>query len=175
MSLKIGIVGKMGSGKTTAANYICTINNNFYKDSFANKLKEIACDLFNMKTKNRKLLIDIGSKMREIDKNVWINYTLNNCSKYEYAIIDDVRYLNEYFLLRSNNWKIIKLNISDDLQKKRLIQTYPDTYQEHLKFIKDLTEEDAVNLDDSYFDLVINVDENNVNEDILKFLKLNIK
>lgn len=174
MPLRIGIVGKMGSGKTTAANYMSNINSNFYLDSFANKLKEIATDLFNMTTKDRKLLIEIGSKMREIDPDVWAKYTIKRCNEHEYSIIDDVRYLNEYFILRSNNWKIIKLNISSELQENRLIETYPNNYKDHLKFINDITEDDAVNLDDLYFDLVINVDKDDINDKISKFLEQNL-
>ena len=49
---------------------------NYKKFSFADKLKEIAKDLFFMKEKNRNLLINIGQKMRDIDENIWVNYTI---------------------------------------------------------------------------------------------------
>ena len=173
MSLKIGIVGKMGSGKTTTANFIKSYDNTFYKESFSNKLKEIASDLFNMTTKDRELLIKIGAKMRDIDEDVWAKYTLKSCLSFKNVVIDDVRYLNEYFLLRTEGWKIIKLEISSELQKKRLIETYPDTYEAHFKYINDITEEEAVNLDDSYFDLVINVDTQDVKNEIITFLNKN--
>ena len=68
---KIAITGKMCSGKTTIANYLIEKNNQFVKISFADKVKEIATDLFNMKEKNRYLLQSIGTKMREIDEDVW--------------------------------------------------------------------------------------------------------
>jgi uridine kinase len=72
--MKNGICGKMCSGKTTLANYILSKNPNYKKFSFADKLKEIAKDLFFMEKKNRNLLINIGTKMREIviKKNIII-------------------------------------------------------------------------------------------------------
>ena len=56
--MKIGICGQMCSGKTSIANYIISKDNSYYITSFAKKLKEIAETLFNMKEKNRDLLIN---------------------------------------------------------------------------------------------------------------------
>ena len=42
--------------------------------SFADKIYDIAYDLFDMKEKDRKLLQDIGQKMREIDEKIFIKY-----------------------------------------------------------------------------------------------------
>ena len=49
--VKIAIIGKMCSGKTTVANHLMKINNKFVKISFADKVKEIAKDLFGMEKK----------------------------------------------------------------------------------------------------------------------------
>ena len=71
--MKIGLIGKMCSGKTHVSNILsrhCALK----KFAFADKVKDIAKDLFNMKQKNRKLLQEIGQSMRDIDPNVWINY-----------------------------------------------------------------------------------------------------
>ena len=92
---KIAITGKMCSGKTTIATYLIAKNNQFVKISFADKVKEIATDLFNMKEKNRYLLQSIGTKMREIDEDVWASYTVNKACKQNFVIIDDLRYKNE--------------------------------------------------------------------------------
>lgn len=175
MSLKIGIVGKMASGKTTSADYLLQYSKQFHKYSFACKLKQIATELFDMKEKDRQLLINIGSKMREIDSDVWAKYTLKCCNKYSYVVIDDVRYLNEYHLLKQNGWKIIKLNISEKLQEERLKNTYPDTFLDHLSHKDNITENDAVNLDNSFFDLVINVDHNSIEQELYKFVEKNLK
>ena len=50
--MKIAIVGKMCSGKTTVANIITEINPSYQRYSFGQKVKDVAIDLFNMKNKN---------------------------------------------------------------------------------------------------------------------------
>ena len=72
--MKIAITGKMCSGKSTLARIIKETNSNYVIYSFGQKVKDVAKDLFNMKEKDRSLLTSIGTKMREIDYEVWINY-----------------------------------------------------------------------------------------------------
>ena len=74
--MKIAITGKMCSGKTTTANLIRQMDSRYEIFSFGKKVKDVAVDLFNMKEKDRTLLTSIGTKMREIDSEVWINYIL---------------------------------------------------------------------------------------------------
>ena len=45
---------------------------------------------------------NIGTKMREIDKDIWIKYILKNIKNEDSIIIDDVRYLNELLSRRHN-------------------------------------------------------------------------
>ena len=111
--IKIGIVGKMCSGKTTTAQHLKSLNEQFYLNSFANKVKELAIELFGMKEKDRTLLIQIGEKMREIRDTVWIDHTIEKCNEYQFAVIDDVRHINEFETLKANGWFIIKLKISN--------------------------------------------------------------
>ena len=158
--MKIAIIGKMCSGKTTIADRFITLNNKFHKLSFAGKVKEIANDLFNMDQKNRKLLQQIGTYMREIDPNVWANYVIKKSKEHEFVIIDDLRYKNEYDLLIKNNFKIIKLVISDKLQLIRLKNTYPSSYKNHLKNLNHESELFSDTIDDKDVDLVINIDNN---------------
>ena len=51
-----------------------------------------------MKIKNRELLQSIGTKMREIDEDIWIKYVLKNNKNN--IIIDDLRYPNELEALK---------------------------------------------------------------------------
>ena len=161
--MKIGICGQMCSGKTTIANYIISQDNSYYITSFAKKLKEIAKDLFNMETKNRKLLIDIGKKMRDIDENVWVNYTIKECKEHNNIIIDDIRYLNEFNKLKEDGWVLIKLIIDSHLQLERLKKTYPDTWEDHYKYIKDNSEK-INEIPDNLFNKIINVNKYNQEE-----------
>jgi len=169
--MKIGICGQMCSGKTTIANYINNkFNHNIHITSFASKLKILATELFGMKQKDRKLLINLGQKMRDIDKNVWINYTINESKNYKNVIIDDVRYPNELYRLKDEGFLLIKLIISKELQLKRLKQTYPENWKSHYNHINDNTEK-SDQLNNEHFNYVINVDQQNVLETIDIILK----
>ena len=140
--MKIAITGKMCSGKTTLSNYICSVEPRFVVFSFGKKVKEVATDLFDMNPliKDRTLLTSIGQKMREINPDVWISYVIKQTKGIEYCLIDDLRYQNEYEALARDNWKIIQLNISDELQEQRIKEIYPDNYEDHLKNRNHLSE-----------------------------------
>ena len=132
--MKIAVTGKMCSGKTTLCNYLCEIEPRFQIFSFGKKVKDVASDLFQMnpKIKDRTLLTSIGQKMREINKDVWVNYVVQQCKDVEYCLVDDLRYQNEYEALVKNGFKIIQLNISDELQEYRIRNIYPLNYFDHL-------------------------------------------
>lgn len=94
----IGLSGKLQSGKDTVAEYLIK-KYNFNRLAFADKLKEMARDLFlwngEKDAYGRKLLQDVGMKMREIKDDVWINYILRKIDTNKNYIITDVRYQNE--------------------------------------------------------------------------------
>ena len=76
--MKIAIHGKMCSGKTTTSNLIIDyLKNNkniiLKKIAFADKVYEIAYDLFSMKDKDRKLLQAIGTKCGKLTKTFGLN------------------------------------------------------------------------------------------------------
>jgi len=170
--MKIAINGKMCSGKTTTSQFII----HYFKEkkditlkkvSFADKVYELAYELFNMKEKDRRLLQAIGTKMREIDENVWINSVLN---KYDDNIIlDDARYLNEIEALKNAGFVLIKLDIPKDEQLRRLKKCYPDTYNVHINNMNHESETSMDNIDNSIFDIIIKSD-NNILENLLKFM-----
>ena len=130
--MKIAIHGKMCYGKTTLANIIREFDNDFKILSFGQKVKDIAKDLFNVNYKDRTLLTNIGTKMREIDSDVWANYTINMGKIYDNVIIDDLRYQNEHDLCMKNGYKIIVLTLPKDIQIERLKSCYPDNYLDHI-------------------------------------------
>lgn len=170
--MKIGICGKMCSGKSTLANYLKEKNNALYITSFAYKLKEIAKDLFDMQQKDRQLLIQIGKKMREIEPNVWINATIREANKHQNVIIDDIRYENELLTLKKEKWILIKLKISKNLQIQRIKKTYPETWRSHLNYINDNSESQIDDIDESHFDYVIDVDKTDPKQFIKQYLKV---
>lgn len=161
--MKIAIAGQICSGKSTLANYLIEKYPFLIKKSFAGKVKEIATDLFDMKEKDRNLLQSIGTSMRSINPDVWVNYIIK-CDE-KHIIIDDLRYENEARILKDNNWYIIRLNITDELQKSRIIKTYPDTFQEHLNNLEHESELE-ISILDKYIDLELesnNIDYNKLN------------
>ena len=132
--MKIAITGKMCSGKSTLAKYICSLDQRFEVYSFGQKVKDVASDIFQMdpQQKDRTLLTSIGTKMREIDPNVWTKYLIQQTNKTDFCIVDDLRYQNEYEYLVQNDFKIIQLHVSPELQEQRIKQMYPQNYQDHL-------------------------------------------
>ncbi len=131
LTIKIGILGKMGAGKTTLANEFIRQYPDFVKIAFADKIKELAADLFDMNEKDRQLLQAIGESMRKINPDVWINYAIKRARDHKYVIIDDVRYENEISALKREGFTIIYLDIDRDTQLLRLQDTYGDNYQHH--------------------------------------------
>jgi len=113
--VRIAFSGKMQVGKTTSADYLVQ-KYGFIKLSFAGKLKEIAKDLwseqFECNQKPRKLLQDLGMKMREIDQDVWVNYVLrivHILPKDSNIVIDDLRFMNEYKALKNEGFFIVRI------------------------------------------------------------------
>ena len=120
--MKIAIAGQMASGKTTLAESL--VDKGYTKVSLAGKVKEIARDLFHMEVKDRPLLQKIGMKMREIRPSVWIDYIINLDD--DLLVIDDVRFINEATALKAAGWTVVRLDITESLQKERLQNTYED-------------------------------------------------
>ena len=113
--IRIAFSGKMQVGKTTSAEYLVR-KYGFIKLAFADKLKEIARDLFPEQfetgEKPRKLLQDLGIKMREIDEDVWVKYVLRKIEslpKETNIAIDDLRFLNEYEAVKNAGFFVIRI------------------------------------------------------------------
>lgn len=159
--MKIAIIGKMCSGKTTISQKIQEYDNTYKRVGFGDKVKYYAKELFNMEGKDRSLLIKFANKMRDIDQDVWVREAMKHIDGENY-IIDDVRYQNELDHLMKNNWIIIKLNISEKLQKERIIQTYPENYKDHLKNRDHISEKSEFIFASGYPHLTINVDDYDV-------------
>ena len=138
--MKIAIIGKMCSGKSTIAQMILEHDSRYRTFSFGGAVKRYAKEIFNMQGKDRSLLINFANKMREIDSEVWINYVVQQCKDVEFCLIDDLRYQNEYEALIKNGFKIIQLNISDELQEERIKNIYPNNYEDHLSARNHLSE-----------------------------------
>jgi len=149
----IGIHGKARSGKTTAANYLID-KYEFIRMSFGDTLKEAANLIFNIPMTElysdkkdaftRDVLQKLGTDCcRTLDPDVWIKSMgrrLNELSKYKpnsKVVIDDIRFPNEFLLLKEYWYKAtivkIKRNIdemSTNTQKMHLSETALDEVPE---------------------------------------------
>lgn len=121
--VRLGLSGKICSGKSTAARYLVT-RYKFVEYAFAAKLKEVVQDVFNTKTKNRALLQLVGEKMREIDANIWARYMVQQLPKKGSVVVSDVRYSNEFASLKLAGFKLIRFEIAPDIQRARIKQLY---------------------------------------------------
>ena len=110
-----------GSGKSTIAQYLVE-NHGFVIYNFADKIYEIAEELFGMKLKDRDMLIAIGEKMREIDKIVWIKETLKRIEKdgHPRVVIADTRKLIEYAFLLENGYEQAMVYCPEEIAIQRL-------------------------------------------------------
>ena len=94
-------------------------------------VKKIARELFFMKEKDRHLLQQIGTKMREIHPDVYANYVIQECRGKDMCLLDDARYVNEIQALKRDGWTLIKLDISSKLQRERIF-IHSHTYEDYL-------------------------------------------
>lgn len=167
--MKIGIIGKMCSGKSTCAKYLKK-KHNFKILSFGDPVKKYARDIFNLDNsiKNREIFIKFGQKLREIDNLVWVKYLKNKIpnDKTQNIVVDDLRFHSEYEELKKLGFVFLKLEISPEYQEKRIIETYPENFKEHLKYVNDISESLADTFD---ADFVFKVTMNSEN-DIYMFL-----
>jgi dephospho-CoA kinase len=174
--MKIAFSGPICSGKSTLSKYLqdeynCKII------SFAKPVKTYCTQIFDMKNKDRGLLQTFADKCKDINSLVWVNLAekeiIQNINRN--IIIDDLRYPNELDMLRRYNFIIIKLNINKDFQLKRIMQTYPQTFNDHIERLEHDSE--------SYYekfkcDYVINITEfnqsnikNNIKDIVTKIIK----
>lgn len=112
--------GKMGSGKSTTSNFLEKAFQ-FRRYSFASKLKAIATDLFGMEQKDRELLQVLGTKLRDIDRDVWVEAVLHQikADQPNRVVIDDMRYVNESAIMKEHFYDLIKLECPDETRNQR--------------------------------------------------------
>lgn len=121
----IGIIGKINTGKDTAAS-ICK-KNGYVRKAFADPIKEIVHELFDVPRevlwgdsqcrteKVRKMLQLLGTDYaRAIDPDVWVKKMkkqLQRCRdlRYHGVVIPDVRFVNEAEMLKEENATLLRI------------------------------------------------------------------
>ena len=169
--MKIAIQGPMCSGKTTLANMIMNIDKRYTKFSFGQPIKDLATELFNMKGKDRSLLISIADKMREIDQDVWVNYTLKKTQHNNHCIVDDLRFQNEVDKMKG--WTIISLQTPIEERIKRIKRIYPTNYEDHISNMNHLSEKAHLNLPENTIYIDTTTEPNKVHQMMYVLLEKN--
>lgn len=123
----VGVCGKKGSGKDTVSDYIIK-KYNFNKYSLADPLKRGCMELFGFtheqlytdkkeetdefwSKKPREILQFLGTDVirKYYGDNFWIKVLDKKINKSENNIVADIRFLNEYHYIKSNNGIMIKV------------------------------------------------------------------
>ena len=132
-----GFTGEMASGKSTYANRLSArLEEEFgisvLRPSFSAKIMEVAADLFRMDGKDRVLLGEISSKMREIDPMVWVNVVVRQIEENGSPpfVVDGIRLVQDEIRLRERFPSFIIVRIFTDEQQrseayKRAYGRYP--------------------------------------------------
>ncbi len=111
----------------------------------------------------RTLYQDIGNFLRDtVNKDIWINFTIKNTQQTELVIIDDLRYKNEYRVLRDNNFVIIRLNIDENIRLSRIQKLYSTINESAINHISE------IDLDLYIFDYNINCN-SSIDKAIIQF------
>lgn len=153
----------MCSGKTTLCSAIIAKYPSYRRMSFAGKLYSICYDLFGMSTdpmhKDRRLLQDVGTAMKTIRSNVWIDYLMRSVnvdgsSSSVDVIVDDGRFKDELIAMKNDGFILIRLRVDESVQIHRLMMLYPMDYLDQWGRRFHPSETDLDDVSDSYFDYV---------------------
>ena len=121
--MRILINGRAGAGKDVIADYLVD-KYDFIQFSFADGIYEVAYNIFGMTQKDRKLLQDIGEKMREIDPNVWVDHVVKRILELPEdtnIVVSDCRQENEHeALVYGLDFTGIQVYADKELRKERI-------------------------------------------------------
>lgn len=137
----VAFCAKMCSGKSTLAKKLsqrlCNDEVRIY--SHATFLKQLAVYAYGMDPvkKDRALLQKLGSKMREVNPDVFVNITVKQTNDVDFATNDDTRYYNEMKNLKDNGWLLVKVNVDEEVRRKRVKELYPNTTEEQMNDISE--------------------------------------
>lgn len=202
----VGLIGKMGSGKSTVAKYLIQ-KFGFTHLYLAEPIKQIVHRLehdaeyvlidkfilpyYDLSNRQISTFIEIlyqtkqipveGKKPRkryqylgtdgarnQIDKKIWIKILQSKLNQLDgRAVIDDVRFLNEYRDLK-NDMHMIYLAINPEVQKERLRQAYGQNLD--MSVLNHPSEKEIEQIDAQVF-INANLDVNRVRKEVASYLR----
>lgn len=125
------VVGPMGSGKTTIADYLYN-KYGYRKHSMATWLKAVLCQHYGLVKLDKSLVINgksirtlmqqLGNGLRAIDPDWHIDEVVATVARHNVPyVIDDVRFHNEVKVL-TNKFKCVTIRVTVDDAKQQLIR-----------------------------------------------------
>lgn len=143
--LRIGITGKMRSGKDEVADIITgrlgTDGEPYSKIGFAEGITELLNEyvpnVFE-EGKPRKAYQDVGQVLRQFHENVWVDRAMERVNTVirrapeTHIIIKDVRQPNEYYALKEAGFTIIRVEAETELRVARSLSSNDTFNVEHL-------------------------------------------
>lgn len=116
----IAFTGKMGAGKTTAAELLTELG--YERLSFAAPLKSVARQLWGGDGAKREYLQKLGVAVREIDRDTWVDLLLADAELLNDPpyVVDDLRFPNEFYGLLGAGFTIIRVVAPLDQRIARL-------------------------------------------------------
>ena len=147
MAVIIGLAGKTGSGKDTAARFIIEAGYAVQRVGFADVLKHCAAQVFDIEVAiffgieqkehahpvlgktYRQLLCEFGTKMRDIDPDVWVRWAdrTARCAleRGEGVIFTDVRYANEVAYIHDMGGHVIEIRRPWTIHPHEVVREHP--------------------------------------------------
>lgn len=110
----IALCGRMGAGKTTAANYLVE-RFGYQRIGFADAVRDVAARVYGEAARqDRQKLIDIGMGMREIDPDIWVKahqtqFEIVQSMGHTPVVVDDLRFPNEWWALKEGDFVIARV------------------------------------------------------------------
>lgn len=126
--IKIGLCGKMRSGKDTVADYLFFEHDFEYPMAFGDSLKFYAHRIFPDVPREPKPreLYQFMNVMRDYDPDVWIKHLAQQVRMAEDSrkttgiVVTDARQANEVNWLRDNGFVIVKVEADEDTRIERI-------------------------------------------------------
>ena len=120
--MRIGLVGKMGSGKTTATDYLRT-RYECAELAFATPIREFARYIYGetWHTEGRRLM-QFLARSREIDPDIFVKPLQREVMAWpdRHVVVSDIRFENEVNALHWLGFKVFRLEVSDPIRMARL-------------------------------------------------------
>lgn len=121
----VAIIGRMGSGKTTAAE-VLSRQLGYHSIHFAGLLKEIAATLWGPSAQtDRRKLQELGVAVRLIEPDTWVDALMRrevDRPQRDYpVVVDDCRFENEYWALAGRGFRFLRVEAAEDVRVNRLL------------------------------------------------------